>query len=184
MKFTHKITSSLAATFAMLTGCFWISAGAMQLTAGDQIRGETVDNLIAHLSLGVMAAALLLAIPALLKLSTLARSPRGAYLAIGGQVILATAATTSNIVGYDPTFFMVAAPLGNLLWLAGSIWLAVSLSKAGAVPRWVAIGLPLVQIVSLPLAAMGGGIIAGAWWIATGLFLNEDQAVEMKVVAE
>jgi hypothetical protein len=175
MSLTPRYSNRLAVLGAMVGGAAWIVSGTLQLTAADSVRGETVETLAAHLLLGMLAAALVATIPAVLALSDRARTRRPAYLAVAGQLVLACAATTSNVVGHDPLFFLVAAPLGNLMWLAGSIGLAVSLWRAGTVPRAVAVGLPLVQIVSLPLSAVGGGLIGGAYWIAVASLLNASQ---------
>lgn len=172
MTFKNRFTNRAAVLGAMVGGAAWIAGGAVQLTSRDQIDGSTVDNFASHLTLGLLAAALIATAPAVLALSDRARTRRPAYLAVAGQLLLAVAATTSNIVGHDPAFFLVAAPLGNLMWLAGSIGLAVSLRRAGVVSRWTAIGLPLVQVVSLPLSLIGGGILGGAYWIAVGSVLN------------
>jgi hypothetical protein len=172
MNLENRFTNRAAVLGAMVGGAAWIAGGAMQLTSRDQIDGSTVDTFAAHLVLGLLAAALVATVPAVLALSDRARTRRPAYLAVAGQLLLAVAATTSNVVGHDPTFFLVAAPIGNLMWLAGSIGLAVSLHRAGVVSRWTAIGLPLVQVVALPLSLVGGGILAGAYWIAVGSVLN------------
>jgi hypothetical protein len=39
------------------------------------------------------------------------------------------------------------------------------------VPAAVAIGLPLAWVATIPLATFGGGVIAGAYYLATGYLL-------------
>jgi hypothetical protein len=39
------------------------------------------------------------------------------------------------------------------------------------VARWVSIGLPLVYIATIPASQIGGGLVAGAFWIAVGTLL-------------
>lgn len=174
MTFRNPFATRTAALAAMVGGAAWIAGGALQLTSHDEIDGSTVDTFAAHLTLGLLAAALIATVPAVLALGERARTARPAQVAVAGQLLLAVAATVSNVVGHDPLFFLVAAPLGNLMWLGGSIGLAISLHRAGAVPRWTAICLPLVQVVSLPLSALGGGILGGAYWIAVAGLLNAD----------
>ncbi len=58
------------------------------------------------------------------------------------------------INGHDLPIFVAVAPISNALWLFGSIGLAVSLKRAGRVPRAVYIGLPLVWIASIPLGQL------------------------------
>ena len=69
---------------------------------------------------------------------------------------------------------MVVAPLANAGWLFGSIAMAVSLKRAGRVPGAIAIGLPLSWVATLPLAVVGGGVVAGVYWMATGYLLIND----------
>jgi hypothetical protein len=44
--------------------------------------------------------------------------------------------------------------------------------RAGG-PRWI-LALPLVQVFALPLAPVGGPIVAGAYWMALGAMLSAD----------
>ena len=74
---------------------------------------------------------------------------------------------------------MVVAPITNALWLFGSIALAISLKRAGHVPRWVYLGLPIVWVGSIPLGTLGGGLIAGAYWLAVG-YLLADGSLEIR----
>jgi len=168
------LTNRFAALSAMAAGALWIASGAMQLTKRDDIVGEAVDTLAAHVLLGLLAGALVLTVPAVLTLGRHARGrgPRFSYAASAGMLTVAVAATTANIVGEDPLFFLVAAPLGNLFWLVGTIGLAVALHRAGVVPRSVAIALPSMQVFALPLSFIGGPIVTGAFWIAIGYLLE------------
>jgi hypothetical protein len=152
---------------AMSGGAAWIAVGAIQLTGRDELRTSDIETALEHTLLGFMAAALLLTAPAVV---ALARRSRAGYVAAAGQVLLAIACTTSNIVGHDPAFFLVAAPLANALWLFGSIAVAVSLRHE--VGRAIAFGLPAVQVFALPLSMFGGPIVSGAYWIAVGYLLS------------
>jgi hypothetical protein len=71
------------------------------------------------------------------------------------------------------SFFPIVASLTNLAWLGGSIALAVSLYRTGRVSKRIAVGLPLVQVFALPLSMFGGGLIAGAYWVAVGYLMNQ-----------
>jgi hypothetical protein len=124
--------------------------------------------------MGFFAAALALSAPVVLALADRARTRRPGYVAAIGQVLLAIAATTSNIAGHDPVFFVVVAPLANAMWLAGAIALAVSLKRAGEVPNAVAYGLPLVQVFALPLSVIGGPIVSGGYWLVVASLLAAD----------
>lgn len=175
MNAVHPPRSRMAALGAMLGGVALIVGGVIQLAAADRVQtGESVETAIAHVSLAALTLALVALVPAMLELSNYARTRRPAYVATVGMSLLAVATTVSNVVGEDRLFFFVAAPLGNLLWLAGSVGLALSLYRAGRVPRWLAIGVPLVQVASLPLSVLGGGILGGAFWLAVGYLIGID----------
>jgi hypothetical protein len=164
-----KITSiraRLSAMAAMAGGLAWIVVGVLQLTGGDEFTTSAVETVADHAMMGFLAAALVLTAPAMLALAGHARTQRPGYLAVIGQVLLAIAATTSNIVGDDPVFFAVVAPLANAMWLCGAIALAVSLKRAGEVPNAVVYGLPLVQVFALPLSVIGGPVVSGGYWLA------------------
>jgi hypothetical protein len=173
----NKLTSyltRLSAPAAMAGGAAWIATGAIQLTGRDELRTEEIETVLEHVLLGLLSTALLLTAPAVLALARHARTRRPAYVAVAGQVLLAIAATTSNLAGHDPAFFLVVAPLANALWLFGAIGLAVSLLRAAEVSKLVAFGLPAVQVFALPLSVVGGPIVSGAYWIAVGYLLSVD----------
>jgi hypothetical protein len=166
------IRGRLTALAAMFGGAAWVGAGAIQLTGRDELRTEAIESALEHTMLGMFSLALLLTAPAVVALARHARTRRPAYVAAAGMVALAIAATMSNIKGEDPLFFLVVAPIANAMWLFGSIGLAVSLARAGTVPKVVAYGLPAVQVFCLPLAVFGGPIVGGAYWLAVGYLLS------------
>ena len=163
----------LAAASAIAGGVAWAVSGPLQL-AGVNEHETQVVTLGEHVLIGLFSLALVLTAPGLLALARHAKSDTGAKVAAAGMVLLALTALSSNITGEDQSFFPVAASLANLLWLGGSIHLAVSLYKAGRVPRWVAIALPLTQVFALPLSVVGGGIGAGGYWLAVGYLMQQD----------
>jgi hypothetical protein len=169
-----SLRGRLTALAAMAGGAAWVAVGAIQLTGRDELRTSDIETTLEHVMMGFMAAALLLTVPAVLALARFARSRRPAYVAATGQTLLAVAVTTSNAVGHDPSFFLVAAPLANALWLFGAIGLAMSLRRAGEVSKLVAFGLPAVQVFALPLSVFGGPIVSGAYWLALGYVLSVD----------
>jgi len=171
----------LAAASAIAGGMAWAVSGPLQL-AGVNEHETQVVTVGEHILIGLFSLALALTAPGVLALARHAKSNAGAKVAAGGMVLLALTALSSNITGEDQSFFPVAASLTNLLWLGGSIHLAVSLYKAGRVPRWVAIGLPLTQVFALPLAIVGGGIVAGGYWLAVG-YLMQAGALENRSAA-
>lgn len=106
-----------------------------------------------------------------LGLSGRARSRWGAYVAATGTVLLTLGTVTSAVNGIDLAFFPAVAMTANALWLVGSIALTVSLVRAGRMSRWLAIPLPLLQVVLLFLSQMGGGVLAGLYLGVLGLLM-------------
>jgi len=91
-----------------------------------------------------------------------------------GLVVLGLTCVSSVINGRDLSIFPVLAGLTNVAWLLGSVIIAVSLKRAGKVSPAVAIGLPLTWLFSIPLSALGGNILAGAYLLVVGhLLANE-----------
>jgi hypothetical protein len=158
----------LLQTLTTLLGAVWAATGAIRFAGGHAVEGIAVDTPLAHVLLGGFSLALLLTVPAMLGLAAYARGRSGVWIAAPGLIAFAVAATASNVGGDDPSWFWLVAGPANALWLAGSIVLAVSLSRAGRVPRSVAIGLPLVQVAALPLSMLGGLVAAGGYWLAVG----------------
>jgi hypothetical protein len=167
-----SLRGRLTAFAAMAGGATWVAIGAIQLTGREELRTDEIEIALEHVMMGLLSAALLLTAPAVVALARHARTQRPAYVAAAGMVALAVAVTVSNVNGEDPLFFIVVAPLANAMWLFGSIGTAVSLKRAGEVPKFIAYGLPLVQVFALPLAVVGGPIVGGAYWLAAGYLLS------------
>ena len=149
------------------------AGGAIYATRPD-IQGERVTEPVEHAILVLLAGLLLLAIPPVIALGRRAGGtlgPRAAATAVTGQIALAITCTASNVNNGDPDWFIVAAPLANLLWLGGWVALAVALYRSGATARWIAVGLPLTWALLLPGSSLGLGLVAGAYWIALGTMM-------------
>jgi hypothetical protein len=158
---------------AALGGAVWAAVGVLQLSGAEGLDdGEAVATTAAHINLAGFSLALVLTACGVLALSERVRDRRGPLVAIAGMVVLAAAGTVSNILGDDPLFFLIAAPITNLMWLGGTIATAVSVRRAGG-PKWI-LALPLVQVFCLPLSSVGGGIVGGAFWMALGAMLAGD----------
>ncbi|MGD9572157.1 MAG: hypothetical protein AB7V62_09750 [Thermoleophilia bacterium] len=162
-----------AGRWAVLTGALMAASGAIHATRPD-LHADKVERPVEHAILVLLAGLLVLAIPPVLALgrrsgTTLGR--RASMVAVTGQVALAITCTVSNVNGGDPDWFIIAAPLSNLLWAGGWIALAVALGRSGTVQRWIAIGLPLTWIALLPGSSLGGGLLAGGFWIALGTLM-------------
>lgn len=110
-------------------------------------------------------------VPVHLRLAARARSRWGAWLAAVGTPLLSVGTITSAARGLDLEIFPTIAIAANALWFVGSVALAVSLWRAGRVPRWVSLGLLLVVPCSLLLSQMGGAVVPGVFLVVLGLLL-------------
>jgi hypothetical protein len=165
-----------SAAAMMASGAAYAGTGVVQIVHSQRGAGEDVVGVAGYLSLGLFAVALILSAAGFLGLGERARSEKGAVVAAIGCLALGITCLTSIVNSHDLPFFVVVAPITNAMWLFGSIALAVSLKRAGRVPKAVYWGLPLVWIGGIPLSTFGGGLIAGAYLLATGyLFASEER---------
>lgn len=155
-----------AAPLAHAAAATWLAGGIARVFDPNKHSGEDVIGVAGYLALGFFAAALMLTAPLLLALAREAGSDIGARAAAAGMFLLGLTCTTSVINGHDLPFFIVMAPLTNALWLFGSIALAVALKRAGRVPRWMWIGLPLCWVVAIPGGSFGFSALASIYWFA------------------
>lgn len=170
------VPSRPAAAAALAAGALQLAVGVLQ--AVDP--GDTIPTLrpVEHVVLGLYAASLLLLAPVHLRLGGGRRSPR---VAAAGMVALALGMTATNLHDQDYSWFPVVAGAANAAWLLGGVALAVSLWRAGAVARWVAV-LPVVTwVCGIPLSQLGGSALAGAGWLAVGALLRAG-ALERRAV--
>jgi len=181
MNMSSTLRPRLAALAAMAAGGAWVVAGTLHLTSPDAFDSSKVDTVEGHLMMALMTAALFLTVPVVYELARRVSTIRPAQIASIGQVALGIAVTVSNINGDDPLFFIIVAPISNLAWLAGTVWLAVRLRRDGDVPKAIAIGLPLVQVFALPLSIVGGPIVSGAYLIALGYLISVDGLVDRRL---
>jgi hypothetical protein len=87
--------------------------------------------------LALFAFALIASAVGYLALGDRARTNTAAKLVALGTLAFGVTCVTSVINSHDLVFFKVVAPITNAIWLFGSIALAVSLKRAGRVPRAV-----------------------------------------------
>jgi hypothetical protein len=173
----RNISPRTAGLAAMAAGAAFAAGGVVQLFDPNPDSGTDVVGLAGYLKLSLLAASLVLVAPGFFALARYARSDTGATAAAIGTTVLGVTCLTSIANGEDLALFNLLAPLTNAAWLFGSIALAVSLRRAGRVPAAVAFALPLTWVAALPLSSLGGGLLAGAYWIAVGYLLT-DGAIE------
>ncbi len=173
MSLKHYRAAALA---GVAGGIAWAISGALQIAGANEHETQVV-TVGEHILISMFSLALVLTAAGMLALARHASDNRGAKVAVTAMVLLALTALSSNINGEDMSFFPVVASLTNLMWLGGSIHLAVSLYRGGRLSKRIAVALPLVQVFALPLSAVGGGLVAGGYWVAVG-WLMKDGALE------
>jgi hypothetical protein len=172
-----SITNKLAGRAALLGGAAFAAGGVTQIVHSQQNAGDRVVGVAGHLTLAFFVISLIGIAPSFIALARRARpgiAQKAALAAAAGTVVLGVTAFTSLVHGRDLALFIVVAPLTNAAWLFGSLILAVSLWRAGTVSRVVAAGLPLSWVAAIPLATVGGGVLAGAYFLWLGYLLADD----------
>jgi hypothetical protein len=174
MQKLSSITDKLAGRAAILAGAAFAAGGVTQIVHSQRHAGNRVVGVAGYLALSFAVVALVSAAPSFLALARRARSgaaTKAALAAAAGTAVLGVTSITSIVNGQDLSLFNVVAPLTNGAWLIGSIVLAVSLIHAGKVQTAVAVGLPIAWVATIPLATVGGGVIAGAYYLVVGHLL-------------
>jgi uncharacterized membrane protein YgdD (TMEM256/DUF423 family) len=149
---------------AALGGVALAVNGAIRL-AGAHVDESTVSTAAEYAVLLSFTLALLALVAPVLELAGRARVPVIGRVAAAGQLMLGAVCIVSAVNGGDTAAFNVVAPLGNLLWLGGWIWLAVRTYRVQLLSRAAAAAIPLTWIAALPFARVGGGVLAGAVWL-------------------
>jgi hypothetical protein len=163
-------TTRLAGRVTALGGAVLAALGALMATH-PHIHEHKVASATEHTILVLLASGLVLIAPGVLALGARLTRATPARIVAGCMLVIAAAGTISNIRGGDAAWFDPVAGVANALWLACTVWLAVALHRSRAVARWVSIGLPFAYIATIPASKAGGGLAAGAFWIAVGALL-------------
>jgi hypothetical protein len=143
------------------------AVGAVIQVTHEQSSESTVVGTAEHIGLAMFSLMLLAMIPPVIHLARRATGTvrPGVIMAVAA-VALAALATVSNVDGEDASFFAAVAVPTNLAIFGSLVAIAVIGNRRGFDPRWLVIGLPLVQILGLPLSQVGGGLIAAGYWVA------------------
>lgn len=164
-------TASLrnAGRLAIAGGAAYAVMGALQATHGD-FGGthNTIDSTAEYLVTGAFGAGLLFTGPAYAALGRLAGKPKAGLAALVPHVVLGLMSLLSVVRGEDAAFFNAVAPLALLTILVSSVVIAVALKRTAAVPKGVAYALPALIVAVILLSPIGGGLLAGAFWIVAG----------------
>jgi hypothetical protein len=170
----NSLTSAprLSAVAGLVAGAAWFVSGAIRVTSGDAtFQTVEIETALEHVLLALFSLSVLGTAIGTLGISRGAGARVAGLAVLAGGTVLALAATASNLHGDDYAWFPMVAVPANALWLFGTIAVAVRAKRAGAVPTWVAYALPLVQVFALPLSVVGGGLLAGAIWLAVGYLM-------------
>ena len=182
MQKLSSISDGLAGRAAMLAGAAAAAGGVTEIVHSQRHSGNNVVGVAGYLTVSFFAVFLITVAPSFIALARRARSRlavKAAVAAGAGTLVLGLTSITSIVNGHDLGLFNVIAPLTNAAWLIGSIIIAVSLKRAGKVSTIVAVGLPIAWVATIPLATVGGGVIAGAYYLAIGFLLVND-AIERR----
>jgi hypothetical protein len=169
-----SIPDKLSGRAAALAGAAFVASGVTQIVHSQRHTGNRVVGVAGYLALSFFIVALISAAPSFLALTRRAQpgaATKAAVAAAFGTAVLGLTSITSIVNGHDLGLFNVVAPLTNGAWLLKSIILAVSLKRAGKVPTAIAVGLPITWAAAIPLASVGGGVIAGAYYFTVGHLL-------------
>src|SRR3954452_12763215 len=157
-------TSRFAALGAALGGAALAVNGAIRL-GGAHIDESSVSSAAEYAVLLSFTVALLALVAPIVALARRAGTPVIGRVAGAGQLMLAAVCIVSAVNGGDTAAFNIVAPVGNLLWLRGWVWLAVRTYRVELLSRAAAAAIPLTWISALLLARVGGGVLAGAAWL-------------------
>lgn len=166
-------TQNRTAVAAVLSGIAFAFMGAIQATHGD-FGGthNTLDSTAEYLVTGALAPALLLLAPLLNLLGRMAETPRAAKAVVAGPIAIGLMCVASVVNGEDPAVFNAVAPVALLTWLVSSIVIARGLVRTQALPKQVAIAIPVLMVATFALGHLGSGLIVGAFYAALGLQLH------------
>jgi hypothetical protein len=169
-----RIPARTASAAALAAAPVLLLTAVLQLA--DEQSSESTTVGIEHLTVACLSVLLALMIPVTLHLGQRAGAPRAALVPAVGMAALAVLSTVSNIRGSDPSFFAAVAAPANLLWFGGWIGLAVVLRRRDALPRALAIGLPLLWIATIPGSMIGLGAVGAAYCLVLGRTLSSSSA--------
>jgi hypothetical protein len=177
MQKLSSISNKVAPKATMLAGAALAAGGLTEIVHSQRHAGNNVVGAAGYMALSFFVVALICVAPSFVALARSARpgiAQKAAVVAGAGTLVLGVTSITSLVNGSDLALFNVVAPVTNAAWLFGSIVLAVALKRAGRVSTFVAVGLPVAWVATIPLATVGGGVIAGAYYLAVGYLLAND----------
>ena len=162
------------ASAAVAGGLCWIAFAVSSVLSAAEKSNEKVDlsGTGDYLGFGLFAVCLALAVTAVVALHLHHRGADGRLGRVGAIAAGAAAqcVVISGIVvnGEETSWFGIAAPLAILTWFAGSVVLGVAVHRAGLLPRWVGIALPIVTAFAIVGSDAGTSALIGVFQIVVG----------------
>ena len=164
---------------AVAGGVCWITLAIFALVTEARADGVTLvlSGASDYLAFGSFAAALALTVAALLGLHAHQRGAdgrlgrAGTLIAIAGCAAQCVVISTIVVTGQEPSWFGVAAPLAILTWTVGSVLFGIAIHRAGVLPGWVAIALPLVTVFAIVGSEAGTSVLIGIYLAVIGVRL-------------
>jgi hypothetical protein len=165
----------------LLGGLCWLVFAASAVVSGADSPDErlVLTSTGDHLGFGLFALCLALAVPAIAALHVHHRGAdgrlgrAGALVAAAGAGAQCVVIATIVVRSEEPSWFGVAAPVAILTWLSGSVLLGAAIRRAGIMPPWVSIALPVVTAVAIVGADAGTSALIGAFQVVVALRLAE-----------
>jgi hypothetical protein len=173
-----KLTDPSPRLAAFAAGVVAIASviGAIVRLTHEESSESTVIGFAEHLNISMFSVMLIGLVPlGFLVSRRVAGSVKPGFVIAVSAAALAALATISNFRGEDPSFFAAIAAPTNLAIFGSFIAIAVMGQRRGFEPKWILIGLPLVQLAAIPLNQFGGGILVAAFWLAIAAWANRDE---------
>jgi hypothetical protein len=162
---------------AVAGGACWIVLalwGVLTASASEDNPNGALTGAGDYFGFIVFDAALALTVCGLLALHLHQQGADGRLGRIGAAVAMLGCAAQCVVIagvivnGEDTSWFGIAAPLAILTWFLGSVAFGVAIRRAGVLPGWVGVTLPLVTMVAIVGSEFGTSALIGVFLIVVG----------------
>ena len=164
------------ASAAVVGGACWIAfAVAALASSAAEEKKVVLEGTGDYAGFGLFALSLALSVPAIAALHLHQRGADGRLGRIGAIVAMTGAAAQCIVIsgiivnGEETSWFGVAAPLAILTWFVGSVLLGIAVTRAGVMPIWVGIVLPIATAFAIVGSDAGTSALIGAFQVFIGL---------------
>jgi hypothetical protein len=165
------------AAAAALGGLCWIVFACHAVAAAPPDAGTRVvlDTAAEWFGFSLFAVCLALAVPGILALHLHQRGADGRLGRVGAIVAMTGAAAQCVVIsgivaaGEETSWFGIGAPLAILTWFAGSILFGIATRRAGVLPGWIGIALPIATLFAIVGADYGTSVLLGTLQLFIGV---------------